>query len=116
MVLALDIGNTNIVIGCSDNGKIRFIERLSTVHTKTELEYALDIKTVLDLYDLKESDLSTGNYTIPANANTLLSPSITPPILLHRLRSLTQSVFYGHTPGLGLFTTIIRFAARLFNS
>lgn len=56
MILALDIGNTNIVIGCSDNGKIRFIERLSTVHTKTELEYALDIKTVLDLYDLKESD------------------------------------------------------------
>ena len=54
MILALDIGNTNIVIGCSDNGKIRFIERLSTVHTKTELEYALDIKTVLDLYDLKE--------------------------------------------------------------
>ena len=43
MILALDIGNTNIVIGCSDKGKIRFIERLSTVHTKTELEYALDI-------------------------------------------------------------------------
>ena len=56
MILALDIGNTNIVIGCSDKGKLRFIERLSTVHTKTELEYALDIKTVLDLYDLKESD------------------------------------------------------------
>lgn len=57
MILALDIGNTNIVIGCSDNGKRLFIERLSTVRTKTELEYAVDIKTVLDIYGLKEGDI-----------------------------------------------------------
>ncbi len=57
MILALDIGNTNIVIGCIDKEKTYFIERLSTVRTKTELEYAVDIKTVLDLYHIKRSDI-----------------------------------------------------------
>ena len=44
MILAIDIGNTNIVIGCIQKGECLFVERLSTVHTKTELEYAIDIK------------------------------------------------------------------------
>ena len=60
MILAIDIGNTNIVIGCI-NGKERvFIERLSTVRTKTELEYAIDIKNVLDIYHIKKTDLEGG--------------------------------------------------------
>ena len=57
MILALDIGNTNIVIGCIDKEKTCFIERLSTVRTKTELEYAVDIKTVLDIYGMKGTDI-----------------------------------------------------------
>ena len=48
MILAIDIGNTNIVVGCIDSKQTYFIERLSTVRTKTELEYAVDLKTVLD--------------------------------------------------------------------
>ena len=57
MILAIDIGNTNIVVGCIDEEKIYFTERLSTVHTKTELEYAVDIKTVLDIYHIKRTDI-----------------------------------------------------------
>ena len=57
MILALDIGNTNIVIGCIDRERTYFIERLSTVRTKTELEYAIDIKTVLDIYHIKRADI-----------------------------------------------------------
>lgn len=57
MILALDVGNTNIVIGCIDDKKTYFIERLSTVRTKTELEYAVDIKTVLDLYHINRADI-----------------------------------------------------------
>lgn len=57
MILAIDIGNTNIVIGCIDDEKTCFIERLSTVRTKTELEYAVDIKTVLDIYHIKKPDI-----------------------------------------------------------
>ena len=49
MILAIDIGNTNIVIGCIDGEKCLFVERLSTVRTKTELEYAFDVKNVLDI-------------------------------------------------------------------
>ena len=37
--------------------KIYFIERLSTVRTKTELEYAIDLKTVLDIYHIKRTDI-----------------------------------------------------------
>ena len=44
MILAIDIGNTNIVIGCCDREKIYFVERLSTNNTKTELEYAISFK------------------------------------------------------------------------
>ena len=41
MILAIDIGNTNIVLGCVDNQKTYFIERLATNKTKMELEYAI---------------------------------------------------------------------------
>ena len=57
MILAIDIGNTNIVVGCIDSKQTYFIERLSTVRTKTELEYAVDLKTVLDLYHIKRIDI-----------------------------------------------------------
>ena len=60
MILAIDIGNTNIVIGCIDGEKCLFVERLSTVRTKTELEYAIDIKNVLDIYHIKRNDLEGG--------------------------------------------------------
>ncbi len=57
MILAIDIGNTNIVLGCIDREKTYFIERVSTVRTKTELEYAIDIKNVLDIYHIKRGDM-----------------------------------------------------------
>ncbi len=60
MILAIDIGNTNIVIGCIDGDECLFVERLSTVRTKTELEYAIDIKSVLDIYHIRRSDLEGG--------------------------------------------------------
>lgn len=60
MILAIDIGNTNIVIGCIDKERTYFIERLSTVRTKTELEYAVDIKNVLDIYHIKPSEIEGG--------------------------------------------------------
>ena len=60
MILAVDIGNTNIVIGCINGKDCAFVERLSTVRTKTELEYAIDIKNVLDIYHIKRTDLEGG--------------------------------------------------------
>ena len=49
MVLAVDIGNSNIVVGCFDCDKILFVERLATNRNSTALEYAVLIKTVLEL-------------------------------------------------------------------
>mgnify|MGYP004491362311 CR=1 FL=1 len=53
MILTIDIGNTNIVVGGIDKDKTHFIERISTVRTKTELEYAIDIKLLLDINKIK---------------------------------------------------------------
>lgn len=50
MILAVDIGNTNIVIGCMEQEKIYFVERVSTDTSKTELEYVVEFKTLLELY------------------------------------------------------------------
>ena len=60
MILAIDIGNTNIVIGCVDQEKTYFIERISTDRSKTELEYAIMIKNVLDIYKIAARDLEGG--------------------------------------------------------
>lgn len=60
MILAIDIGNTNIVIGCIDKNKTYFIERLSTDRSKTELEYAIVIKNVLDIYGITPDALEGG--------------------------------------------------------
>lgn len=60
MILAIDIGNTNIVIGCCDKEKIYFVERLSTNNTKTELEYAISFKNVLELYQIDPKEIDGG--------------------------------------------------------
>ena len=57
MILAIDIGNTNIVVGCIDDEKTYFIERLYTVLTKKELEYTVNLKTVKDIYHSKKTDI-----------------------------------------------------------
>ncbi|MCH5253327.1 MAG: type III pantothenate kinase [Lachnospiraceae bacterium] len=58
MILAIDIGNTNIVIGCIELEKIYFVERVSTDISKTELEYVVELKTLLDLYQIKIQDIT----------------------------------------------------------
>ena len=57
MILAIDMGNTNIVIGCVDDNGVLFEERLSTDFSKTELEYAIGFKTVLELYNIDSYDI-----------------------------------------------------------
>lgn len=57
MILAIDMGNTCVVIGCIDDEKIYFIEELSTDLTKSALEYAMGIKTVLELYNIDINEI-----------------------------------------------------------
>lgn len=57
MLLAIDVGNTNIVIGCMDGERILFTERLSTDQGKTSLEYAILFKTALDIHKTETSQI-----------------------------------------------------------
>lgn len=57
MILAIDIGNTNIVLGCMDEKKRYFTERLSTNKTKMEMEYAIDIKMIMDINGVSPEDI-----------------------------------------------------------
>ncbi|MDE6203003.1 MAG: type III pantothenate kinase [Lachnospiraceae bacterium] len=58
MILAIDIGNTNIVIGCIEQEKIYFVERISTNISKTELEYVVEFKSLLELYQIKVKEIT----------------------------------------------------------
>ncbi len=60
MILAIDIGNTNIVVGCIDGTKTHFIERVSTDRSKTELEYAIVIRNVLEINHVNVSEITGG--------------------------------------------------------
>lgn len=57
MILAVDVGNTNIVIGCCKENKIEFVERLSNDPNATVLEYAISFKNVLELYGIGQEDI-----------------------------------------------------------
>lgn len=60
MILTLDVGNTNIVIGCfsEDGGESKFIERLRTQENATSLEIAVNLKALLELYNIKTEEIS----------------------------------------------------------
>ncbi len=57
MILAIDIGNTNTVLGCCRDNEILFIERLSTDPSRTMSEYAINLKIILDLNGVNPRDL-----------------------------------------------------------
>lgn len=57
MILAIDMGNSNIVIGGIDSFKTYFLERITTYTTRTELEYSMHIKGILDIHSVKTSDI-----------------------------------------------------------
>ena len=57
MLLAIDIGNSNIVIGCMNGTKIEHEFRIATDHVKTSDQYCIDLKNVLSLGDIHISEL-----------------------------------------------------------
>ena len=69
MLLAIDIGNTNIVLGGIEGEKTLFTERLSTDTGKTDLEYALLFDTALRIHSVD-----------PASVSGAIIGSVVPPI------------------------------------
>lgn len=75
MILAIDIGNTNIVLGCFDDDNIILRERISTNHTATVVEYAATIKTAFEMNNLNPKDVKGAiiSSVVPAVTNTVKS-------------------------------------------
>ena len=55
MILAIDIGNTNIVLGGFVEEEPSFVARIATDSTITEDEYAAKIRGVLVLHEIAKT-------------------------------------------------------------
>ena len=75
MILAIDIGNTNIFIGAIDNKKTYFVERITTTIGKTNLEYAITLKSILEIYQIEPKEIEGGiiSSVVPPLNRTLIS-------------------------------------------
>lgn len=58
MLLAVDIGNTNITLGVYECEKLCFTSRLATDRKRMEDQYAVEIRDILALYDVECSQIS----------------------------------------------------------
>jgi len=57
MLLAIDIGNTNIVIGGLRDDEILFEARIATDRIKTSDQYGAEIKNMLQLFEVSANDV-----------------------------------------------------------
>lgn len=57
MILTVDIGNSNIVLGGVLDDKIVFEARLRTEATKTSDQYCVDLKILLDVYHISPEEI-----------------------------------------------------------
>lgn len=57
MVFTIDIGNSNIVVGTVNRQGVLFVERMSTDHKKTELEYAILLKSAMEIHGITTNEI-----------------------------------------------------------
>ena len=57
MILAIDIGNSNIVLGCIRNSEILFEARMATDRIKTKDQYCAESKTMLELFHVSPEEI-----------------------------------------------------------
>ncbi len=70
MILTIDIGNTNIVLGGIEAGEIRFEARLATDRIKTSDQYCAELKMMLAIYEVR-----------PETVEGSIISSVVPPVL-----------------------------------
>lgn len=58
MLLALDVGNTNVTIGIFEGSKLTFNWRLRTIHEQTADEWGILLRNLLSLSGLKTEQIS----------------------------------------------------------
>ena len=71
MLLAVDIGNTNIVLGVTDGEKPICSGRLSTNLNETDIEYSIKIKAFLEINGAAEIDGAIISSVVPALVRTV---------------------------------------------
>lgn len=73
MILAFDVGNSNIVMGGIDEKNTYFLARISTQLDKTDEEYAVLIKNILELHHVAPEDVEGGiiSSVVPPLVNIL---------------------------------------------
>lgn len=73
MIIAIDIGNSNIVLGCIDGENILFRERISTDQSATDLQYASHIKMAMDMHEIEKEviDGAIISSVVPSVTNTV---------------------------------------------
>lgn len=57
MLLAIDIGNTNLVIGCIENDKILFKARIATDAIRTSDQYGVEIKNMMEAFGVQVKEI-----------------------------------------------------------
>lgn len=70
MLLVLDTGNTNIVLGVYDEGQLKYHWRMETYRHKTEDEYAMQVKSLFTHVGLSFEDI-----------NGIIISSVVPPVM-----------------------------------
>lgn len=75
MLFAVDVGNTNIVAGVFDGDRILFSERISTDISKTDLEYVVTFKAVMDVHntDISLIDSAVVSSVVPPVNSTIIT-------------------------------------------
>ena len=81
MILAIDIGNTNIVLGAVTDGNIDFMARISTDKLKTEDEYGAQILSIMNLYHIDVNHFEGG-----------IISSVVPPVLNCIKKAITRLI------------------------
>ena len=73
MLLAIDIGNTNIVIGCMKDDEIVFKARIATDRLRTSDQYGVEIKNMIEAFgvDLKQIDDCIISSVVPPVFNSV---------------------------------------------
>lgn len=57
MILALDIGNTNITIGVYNDKNLLFVSRMATDSSRMEDQYAIELRDILDIYGVSLQEI-----------------------------------------------------------
>lgn len=75
MLLAIDMGNTNIKIGVVKNREEMIEERVTTARAKTSMEYAMDIISILNFHRIRREEITGAviSSVVPPLTGTLSS-------------------------------------------